>query len=613
MLSTAVSAYYTVELGEFHDDVTSIKRSEFDDHDHNMPYSLCGGEESIIPIWIKNKKDAKKFEFKLSGINFGALSGSNFVLKKGQEGVVFIVLKPQLGLEKDVIFSLKIYTNDQLTLQLPIKLEINDCFGVDVDILESNGVVCGCELEEFDFKVENKGLTDEMFLVSLDAPDFVSLRNGNESTIYEESLFILSKDDALLGIKADAACDKSGSYVVRAIAQLERGEDIYDYDDIKIDVYPQEDCYKPKISVRDVILGYDKTTRKVIVENMGVKEADYVVSIVAPDWVSVDRNNIELGPSETGSISLIFDPPEWIEEKDFEAEIFFKKDDLEYSARFNVELRKGNDFLIGLSNFFNYYRFYIYFGLIVLFIAISVLFIRSKLYGDLERVKVSYGTFNKKILLIILALVILAVLIWLIIIFSEQIMPFFNFYKYYILIGLIILIGIIVAIVMTSRKDVPPKPPRKVVKVVPKKEVKKTLSKKKVISVDGNKLMSFVYGITVVVVLLALLGYLIYKYMDNLKSFFISYLPYLLIGFGLLVVIVAAILLSRKDKGLTKKVVGIIMALVVIAAIVYAFIYFGLYSIIRDFVIIYLYYIITGIVLLVLILVFLKYASKIVK
>ena len=94
--------------------------------------------------------------------------------------------------------------------------------------------------------------------------------------------------------------------------------------------------------------------------------------------------------------------------------------------------------------------------------------------------------------------------------------------------------------------------------------------------------------------------------------FFIGNLPYLLIFFGCLIVIISLIFLFRRNKKLAKRIMIIAIVVAVLAGLWYAFVYFKVYPIVRDFIIVYLYYILTGIALLVLILVFLNYAKKIV-
>jgi len=94
----SVSAYYTVELGEYHASTETITRGEF--RPYSGPYTVCAGETRVIPIWIKNKQNTKQFDFELEKIDFAALSGKGFSLAPGQEGVLFIILNPIMPVAK---------------------------------------------------------------------------------------------------------------------------------------------------------------------------------------------------------------------------------------------------------------------------------------------------------------------------------------------------------------------------------------------------------------------------------------------------------------------------------------------------------------------------------
>ena len=154
ILTTSVSAYYVVELGDYHTSAETITRSEF--KAHSGLYTTCSGEINVIPIWIKDKQNTKEFSFKLEKNNFAILSGAGFTLNPEQEGVLFITLTPQLDLEEKTVLNLDIFTNDQLTLKLPIELNIMKCYGVDIEIKKETDKICSCELTAYDIEIENK-------------------------------------------------------------------------------------------------------------------------------------------------------------------------------------------------------------------------------------------------------------------------------------------------------------------------------------------------------------------------------------------------------------------------------------------------------------------------
>ncbi|MFH2028517.1 MAG: hypothetical protein ABIJ08_05235, partial [Nanoarchaeota archaeon] len=312
ILSTYVSAYYTVELGEYYGSTKAITRGEF--KVHTGAYDVCSGVSQTIPIWIKDKVNTNQFEFKLQNIGYVELSGKSFTLAPEQDGVLFVKITPPINIEKVTSLNLDIYTNGKLTLRLPIELNIKNCYKVDVSWINKQDTICACDSYNYEVEIENKGNYDEIFNLFLDAPSFVNMGtkfidDTNKSiTITEKLLSINSGNKSVQNINVITDCNISGNFIIRAYAELERGEMIKDYDDLSLRIVSKEDCLKSDLVLGDITVEYSKHFYPVKVKNTGIKQIEYQLSLDAPAWMSLENNNFILDPDQQEEIYLVLDP-----------------------------------------------------------------------------------------------------------------------------------------------------------------------------------------------------------------------------------------------------------------------------------------------------------------
>ncbi len=575
LLALEAAAYYTIELGEYHASADSIRRDDFDFHAYQDPYMLCAGERKIIPIWIVNKDETKDFFFRLKNIDFAGMSGSGLVLDPDQEAVLFVELLAPQNLRKNLTFYLEISTDGQLSLRLPIRLNVQQCYGVAVDINESTVHACACESERHYVHVTNTGKSDELFNIYLDAPSFVSIANSSAT------IMVPAGSTEIVGFDVGPSCETEGKYTLRMAASLARGESIADYDDVEIRVHRQNKCYEPAVTATDFTSDYGKSYHQIEIANKGAKEAEYALAIEGASWVSIDSESIMLRPGEKRGLSILVEPPTDITEGEYPIRLLMQSQGQEYFADFQVRLKRGNSFLDKTMSLIHYYRFYIYLGLVLLAVLLAIMIAYKKMpkKRKLDKKRWSWGAIPAAII----------ILVAMIIIFFRPIFSFVSYYRYYFLAG----IGFIILLAILA--------------FLPKKTTKKVARKRNV--------WSLLYATLSVLILAGLAAYLLFNYLENIKSFFGSYWLFILIGLGVLAVVLFIYSLSRKirlNKRSIRKMIAAAVTLSVLAATIYAVFYFDWIPSLQEFFVIYMYYIIAGFAILVLVILLLTYFRKIV-
>ncbi|MFH1642934.1 MAG: hypothetical protein ABIC04_08630 [Nanoarchaeota archaeon] len=610
LFCTSVSAYYTVELGNYHTTTETITPNEF--KAHKGAYNICIGEPKIIPVWIKNKVSVGQFSFKTDNSDSMIIQGNGFTLNPGQEGVQFLILKPLA--EGNQTYNLDIYINSQLSLRLPIKVVADNCYDVSVEIKQRKQDICGCGQYTYDAIIKNNGKSDELYHVFLDAPAFVNFgekfaQDLNKSvTTTDQTIMIKAGAEANLQIGAAPLCEETGVYNVRLIAELERSSSIADYGELELNVVSKEDCSKPQIEVSDVRSGYERYYHPVSIQNYGIEKAEYSIYLEGPEWVSLQEDKLVLSPRQRKILYLGFDPTTENSEGKYEVKIVLAANDVEYTDTFIINLKERNNTAEIVLQFFNYYQYYVYLAAIVLFLIISFISLfkwRSKsknIKKAEEIITKKQKPINKFMLFLITVIPLIAAAAY----YHNKTLSFFNFYRFYILTIFGCIIIVLVVYLYRRRNNKP-------------KDAKLTQQ------ANRKQFLSYLYIIVSILALLSLAGYSIYQFFEEIRSFVIQNIfPILVIAGAIIALVVVLIVLkkvvwtSKKRNKISsldmfKKVVKVIGIVAIIAGIVYAIVFFDIMKVLVDFIVLYLYYIFTGIVVLIIIILFFRYAKKVIE
>lgn len=610
---SVVTAYndYTMELGDYHTSTDSITRSEF--KAHSTKYDLCLGDTKIIPVWIKTES-SNNFKFDVKGVSWATLSGKSLNLKENQNGVVFITLKPAGEADK---YNLLLYINSggAYAGYVPIQLTVDDCYSISLNTSEERDQVCGCEEAKYEVVVENRGKFKETVKLGLvEAPDFV--------TLSDKSLEIGPNNKSVFVLTVLPECFDSGAYDIQIISYLESNSKITSTSEIAIDVTPKEDCYKAEIiAPKNIRAGYFGKTVSISVKNLGISKATYTVDVLGLDWIKSDKTTITVNEDQKLNLNININPNEDVAPGIYPFEIKLKTKDLEYSGKSSIVLKKENPLVKAIKFNLVYYLYDVIAGIIILLILIVILIIirRTKLVKK-ARIKAETKRKLKKsvkpIFVIIAIIISLGLLIYVIMRYVSEplkynsilydfitnITPFGNSI-YYVLIGLGVILFIVVLILLVKKL---------------KKSGRKT-TEYKIMGKETKKILSYFYiiGSALIIIAILVFSFIYFKLYDRLSPFISRFKYYILTGFIILAVLIVVLSLLKPGKTSVKKpnkwlapFLITLAILVVLPALVFIIVYFKLFAVIVDFVLVYYPYIIAGFVVLLILIGILKYKDK---
>jgi len=588
---------YSLEQGE----VVDIDKVKFLEHDDS--YLLCKNEQKSIPILIINKEGfGNRYILRLDAPEWAGLSVDSVSLDAEKSGILLVNFDTT-DVEGEFNFKLNAISElGKVQRKGNIDVNVEECYALELDLEKEKDVICGGEDKNYDIIIRNLGVLEQIVELELDAPEWADFGNF--------SLFDLESEEREIAIlNVNPEDDVSGEFLVKVFAVIENKTELKFSDEIQLDITPKEACYKADISAKASVTNfYSQDLFFVKVKNNGIKIANYNVSLEGPSWISISPDSLQLNPGQTGNLNLIVNPSMDVEPGAYNIEINLESNNAVYSKNVDIVLKKENEFVKGLKANLKIYQYYIY-----LFIIIVVLIIvfRRQINKARNNLKKRYEKYKVKI---------------------ERLRA--------------------LKVARKEREEEKKKKEEleekkqkeeKELEEKRKKLLKEKKKKKKKIEIlkkfSINKLWYYVLLFIVIVIFIGHQNRLFnVKYLHlYIRNFFYGYLYYILIGSGIVIALFLLVLFynfvskKRKKKKKVKKAVKKaekkirikrkwynisyykILFIVLFGILIYSISFFDLFENIKDFFVLYQYYMVLGIIILIMIIFLIRFYKPLFK
>jgi len=602
LILPAIMAQVNIRLGEPYVNIEDFSEIKFTSHPDY--YEVCSLDETIIPVLISNNnKFSDVFRFEVNR-EYASLPVKSAVLTSGKSAVLPLTVSPPVDLEENTTLVLDIITEkERLKRSVVIKTNIKKCYLFELQIDKDKDEICGCDKEIYSLVLDNKGTYTDTFTLSLDIPEWVN------STLDNNTFELYDGQKREIKLEAGPDCEEKGVFNIYAEAISNKTKAALRAE-LELTVLPQQECYNTIIIADDLSIDYFGKNVPITIENKGIKDMAYSMSVEGVDWYSLSQTDFSLKPNNEKTINLALYPDENIVEGNYNIDIKAKSDEREFTKSITVKLRSKGTFFEKIKSYLIYFRYYIGLGVFILVIVLLLMVLvrkrvkRKKVKEEpevekrKEKVEKEVKKAEKKIIvkkakkiapwakgllffslyLIFLALLVLLTystfkyrsyyeraLNFISVLFTKYVVPYGAYLRYIVLgIGVVV---IIIAVIDFFRKK-PKKKKGKKEKIKreepreEKKEIKKISEKK--VEKKKLKLFEYMYLILVVLLFLAIVVYLVYRLSGKhiplerfkfITNFIQSYYLYFIIGIIILVFLIAIInFLKKKGKKTRKKV-----------------------------------------------------------
>jgi len=571
---------YSLEQG----DVAEVSEEiEFTSHDGT--YDLCKNEQKAIPILITNNENfANAYKLKVDAPEWASLNANDVQLNAKKSGVLLINYDTT-DVEGEFDFRLDAISRlGEVQRKKSIEVNVGECYVLDIDIEKENDVVCGGEENVYGVVVENAGTLGRNIEIEVEGPAWASVGNG--------SFYLESGSEKSLNLEINPEDDVSGNFAVEVFYAADNKADLRFSDTIALDVVPGTVCYEAGIDVKASVTNfYSREFISAKIRNNGIRNTNYSVSVEGPSWISASPQNLQLKPKQSGNVNIEINPGGDVEESVFDVKLSVKSKGKEYSKDFKVQIKKESEFAKKLKDGFRLYQYYIY--VLLAAIVLVIIFIKP-IKKFIRGTKKRYERYKEK---------------------RERIAAARAARKE-----------------REKEKEEQKRTEREGKKEEEKKqeEGKKALKKTKKKSTKKSNPLKILIYVLIIIAVLILIGHqnklFNAKYLNiYISNFFVSYLYYLLIGIGAVVVLFLLFLfynfVMKKGKSRVKReakntekrtkkkakrhkmpyfkiLIGIIIAALITLANI-PDIDFGVFGNVKDFLVLYQIYFLSGIAILV--------------
>lgn len=380
LVSVSYAQDYSLYPGKFYEDSKLEEKIEFDFY--NGTYDMCENEQKLIPILIVNNGDAEeRYSVNSFGAGWIKLNANEFSLQGKQDGAVFLELSPLENTRGIHSIGVNAASSGNYRKSLAFDVNVERCRSLRLELQEDDKV-CGGITKEYGAELTNEGNQGISAELNLNAPNWVNL-GGNSFTI-------APNDTEKLELTADIPPNAKGVFNVILNAAVKDFPSIKSVKKLAIEVVPKHDCYKAEIIADAKIENdYSNVYIPIRVRNNGIRQANYEISMEAPNWVSIEPKELNVKPGQFGSLNLNINPGDGIAEGSYPVKIHVKFEDIAYSKSITIGLSK-NKLLKELKSLFDFYQYYIY---VILAVAVLLLIFRRRIS---TKIKDSYKKYRTR-------------------------------------------------------------------------------------------------------------------------------------------------------------------------------------------------------------------------
>ena len=374
---------YSLYSGKFYDLKEGEEKIEFEFYEGD--YNICENEKKTIPILVINEDTKTDNTYSLDAIGAGwsKLNVNEFSLPKSQKGVVFLELNPDENTDgRYNVLVNSISSVGKIKRDLSLDINVEKCYSLNLELEIEEEQVCGGIKKQYSGEIINNGKQKDELELSVQGPNWVNADKNAFS--------IAANDRQKFELNAELPANAKGIFNVFVKAAIRDLPSISSEKKLSIDVVPKYDCYKADVIADPKIKNdYSNAYIPIKIRNSGIKQADYEISLEAPNWISIEPKKLTVNPEQFGNLNLNINPSAETAEGNYPIKIYVKFEDIAYSKNIEIVLSR-HEFLKKIGSFFVFYQYYIY---VILFIIIILFIFRRQISN---KIKITYKKYRIK-------------------------------------------------------------------------------------------------------------------------------------------------------------------------------------------------------------------------
>ena len=268
--------------------------------------NMCEHSSEIIPITIENMADLdNEFDLSITGPAWASLHLTKLNLKAKESGMVNLVFLPDYKVEGNFDVNINVKSKEsKISKDIKVKVNVRKCNDISLELLTRQDRICLGGKSVHEANIKNLGEFEKEFRIESSQgwininPVILTLPPGTSENIKLE----FSPGENITAQRYDIK--------FRAVA-LDSSR-VSSEDNFDLDLVSREQCYKPEVQVQDLEVNADSSaTTSIIIKNVGAELAVYELGLSgnANSFSQLNPSTITIEPGKSEIVYLYVAPP----------------------------------------------------------------------------------------------------------------------------------------------------------------------------------------------------------------------------------------------------------------------------------------------------------------
>ena len=281
--------------------------------------NMCEHTSEIIPISIDNLANLDNdFDLKITGPAWANLALTKLNLSSKSSGIVNLMLSPDYKVEGDFDIDVNIKSKQsKINNDIKIKVNVRKCNDISLELLTKEDKICLGRKKSYELNVKNTGEFQKDFRIESNQ-GFVKIENSIFNLKQNENKKI--EFEIIPGENLTSQKYKIDFNVAALDSSKVNAQDLFN-----LEIIGKEQCYKPEVTVNNVEVNVDSSaTSQIIIKNVGAEEAIYELGLSgnANTFSQLNPSTITIEPGKTEILYLYISPQYNVKPGDYKANIF---------------------------------------------------------------------------------------------------------------------------------------------------------------------------------------------------------------------------------------------------------------------------------------------------
>ena len=321
----------------------------------NNTYSVCDRSYVEIPLNLKNLGTTlNSFKVSVDGPVWAKLEKDSFILKDREARSFNLMFAPGYGTAGE--YGIRVTVTPEKGDRKAIAdfgVTVRKCNSVAVNLLQDKVDACKNGNNTYGAVVTNDGELKKSYLIGLDAPEWVTLKESDKLLTLEAHQY---KNFTISALPTNNVKAQNYAVTLKAVANDESAGFVKGEDQIILKVKNPDDCFKPSVETQynNLVVYYDSSTALPIeIRNDGVRKADFVLSLSgnAATFARLNPSAVSVDPGKSEIVYLYVAPNTNVQLGSYDASIVLNLKDgpVLFTKNLNIEITDVRDRITNLN------------------------------------------------------------------------------------------------------------------------------------------------------------------------------------------------------------------------------------------------------------------------